>query len=221
MRRAQGFTLIELLLAVLIGMVLLNVVFGLMTSSRRLAVTTVRQANSTETLQVVAATIGDDVRRSAMILPTLSVPSWALATAATSALNLSLPADSFCASAYDVSYYIIPRDNLTGSSVSEWLRLPADTSNSTRSVLIRATQCGSVLVSRLVADYLDAPQFAIAQVGSSSFTSAPTSATGGLPFLSARTSLASAVTDSQGTTRVPTTGYVMSVATSRTIDLPP
>lgn len=216
----DGYTLVELLLAALIGMMLIGLALNLMMSTRQVSVLAVNQANSAESLQLVAATLGDDVRRSSIIDPSLTVPSWAGAASATSAITLRVPPDGACSAEHDVTYYFIPRDSLTASTVSEWLRLPADTRNSARSALVRAAQCGSTVTARLVADYLDTPSFALAKLGSSAFTTAPTSSTGGDATNSVRTSIASAYTDQRGTTRVPATGHLVSIATSRTIDPP-
>ncbi len=216
----QGFTLIELLLAAAIGIVLISLIVNFMLSTRQVTVGVMNRASGLETLQAASSAIADDVRRATKIEGSLSIPSWAGASGATQALILVVGPDATCATAQDVTFYFFPRSSLTGTATPEWIRLPDDSLNSARSVLLRASQCGTTVRTRLVADYLDAPEFQLAQIGSSTFTTTPTSATGGFPYLSVRTSLAIAVTTREGTTRVPATGASVSIATSRTIDPP-
>ncbi|PJI55136.1 hypothetical protein CTI14_07575, partial [Methylobacterium radiotolerans] len=103
---------------------------------------------------------------------------------------------------------------------SEFQLAQIGSSTFTKTPSLRATRCGTTLTTRLIADYLVDSEFQLAQIGSSTFTKTPSSATGGFPYISVRTALATAVTTPEGTTRVPATGESVSIATSRTIDPP-
>ncbi|RJF75277.1 type II secretion system protein [Deinococcus cavernae] len=222
MKRPAGFTLIELLVAAAIGILMLTVILQLVLSSRKITTVTANVSNHLDSIQGIAGTIGDDVRRASFIEPSLAAPAWlnTVKTSATQALTLRKGKDGFCPSDYQVSYYVVPRSALTATGTSEWVKLQADTYNNARQVLLRASQCGTTVDTRLVADYLEDTSFAVSQFGSTTYTSAPTSSTGGFPYLSARVELARRITNKDGSIREPSTGTVTTISTSRMVEAP-
>lgn len=218
-----GLTFVEVLVATLLGLIVMAAALRLVVSSRDLTTTTINQDSTTEDLQATLALIADDVRRAAVIHDSLSAPTWISSlTGVTRSLTLTLPATSGC-TVPQVTYAVMPRTNLTGTGVNTWLRLTAETDNTTQSAIVRAERCGTLLGTltptyRLVADYLESAEFALARVGEITFSTSPTSATGGVPYQSVRIEVASSRTQQGRTARVPASGTLTTVASSRVVE---
>lgn len=209
--RTQGFTLIELLIAATVALLLLGAVMTFVIGAQDVSRTTTSYAARVVQVQNLASMIGDDVRQSTVISDSLLPPSWALQPSGTGALTLTLPATTSCA-VNRVTYILIPQANLPTGNV--WLK--SSRPSATTSAMLRVTQCNVSISTRLAAEDLTSTSFSLAALGSSTYSTAPTTATIGTPYQAVRLQIAS--TDERpGTLRIPRTGTLNFTSTSQSI----
>lgn len=210
-----GFTLLELLVAMAVATVISLAAFQLMTSSQQVTDLTVNQSARIEDLQSVAALVADDVRQTHVISDSLDVPLWTGILGGVQSLTLTLKVPGCVVS--QVAYVTVPRANLTGVGVSEWLRVATDAANNTQRALIRATRCDLVINRRLVGDYLEVADFRIGMMGTSAFSATPTAATGGTPYQAVEFDLVSRRSFRGKSQRLPSQGVMTFVSASKVI----
>lgn len=224
-QRTLGLTAVELLVASALALIVMLAAMRLTASSRDFTQVTVDQASSAQDVQATVSLIADDVRRASVIHDSLTPPAWGAAlTGMSRTLTLTMPKTSTC-DVPQVLYGVIPRSNLTASSVDQWVRVPQDSANMTQQALLRVTRCGTLIgtvlpatSSRLVADYLSQVEFALARAGEATFSTSPTSATAGVPYQSVRITVVFSRAEGGRTVRVPRSGTLTTVAGSRVVD---
>lgn len=181
-----GFTLVELLVAMFITGLLGIITIQFFTSTSRGMNEQTYIATQTGAVQRTLGVIGDDIRRAetvvssglATVLPMGSLSVTPPAATGTQRLDLYVvtPAGSECTTAYEYrSYFTVARSTLTGTTVNTWLRLPADSANDTRSVLLQYLGCAANLTTvptfsgvRVVSDYINT--LTITQTGAGAVT---------------------------------------------------
>lgn len=211
MRHTQGFTLIELLIAATVALLLLGAVMTFVVGAQDVSRTTTSYAGRIVQVQNLASMIGDDIRQSTVISDSLLPPAWALQPNGTTGLTLTLPATTSCA-VNRVTYILIPQAKLPTSNV--WLQ--SSRAAATTSAMLRVTQCNAAITTRLAAEDLTNTSFALAALGSSTYSTTPTTATIGTPYQAVRLRVAS--TDERpGGLRIPRSGTLNFTSTSQSV----
>lgn len=222
--RQAGLTLVELLVAAALSAVIVTAALSTMTSSQRLTDISVNQAGRIDELQALGALLGDDVRAATDILVSngalTGLPATVPGAQVTQALLLTQPVSTACPAVNTVWYLVVPRSAVataagTTSTVNSWLQLPADPQNTDQRVLLRTWTCDTKVKTRLVADYLDSPEFAISLSGQNTFVTVPVAAVAGLGYNAVRLQVASRRKQRGTTIRIPATGSMTFIATSR------
>ena len=159
MSPAQGFTLIELLVVMAILGVIGTLIISFFTTTSQSVTEQTRVASQTGQIQRALGLIADDIRRADKLVVTGSATPLdfggigVTTPAQTGASRLDLyvlrPASgSPCAttSGYEYrSYFTVARGALTTGSMNAWVRLPEDTDNAARNVLLQYVGCADTL----------------------------------------------------------------------------